>query len=207
MPATDEQKKLLKALYSPSDKRCEVVDAPEMAFLMLDGVGDPNDSPSFEAAMQALYSVSYALKFAVKKAGGEEYAVMPLEGLWWTEDGADVDYIARGNWRWTLMIVQPEFITRAEVEAAMAEAGRKKELLALDRLRFERFHEGRAAQVMHIGPYADEPPTIERLHRFVADSGWELHGRHHEVYLSDPRRADPAKMKTILRHPIRMPAA
>lgn len=207
MPATAEQKKLLKALYSPSAKQCEVVDVPEMAFLMLDGTGDPNNSPTFQAAMQALYTVSYTLKFTLKKAGGEDYAVMPLEGLWWTEASAEVDYGARDNWRWTLMIAQPEFVDAAQVQAAIAEAGRKKELTALDRLRFERFHEGRAAQIMHIGPYADEPPTIERLHSFVAESGWELRDRHHEVYLSDPRKADPAKMKTILRHPIRTPAA
>ncbi|MFN8492738.1 MAG: GyrI-like domain-containing protein [Caldilineaceae bacterium] len=196
-------KKDLKHLYNPSAKQCVLLDVPPMNFLMLDGAGNPNTAPAFAEATETLYSVSYTLKFMVKK--GEQavdYAVAPLEGLWWAEDMAEFSIERKDDWLWTLLIRQPEFITPALVETAQAEAARKKTLPALPQLRFETYQEGLAAQIMHIGPFATEGPTIAKLHQFIADSGYALHGKHHEIYLSDPRRTAPEKMKTVIRQPV-----
>ena len=196
-------KKELKHLYNPSAKEISVVDVPSMNFLMIDGAGDPNVSPEYQQAMEALFSLSYALKFRIKKGIGTDYVVMPLEGLWWTDDLSQFSMTNKAIWKWTAMIMQPEYVTRELFEEALAEVRRKKGLPALDRIRFETFHEGLSAQIMHIGPYAAEEPTIARLHGFIRDNGYELNGKHHEIYLSDPRRTAPEKLKTVLRQPIR----
>jgi len=196
-------KKDLKHLYNPSAKEVSVVDVPPMNFLMIDGAGDPNVSPEYQQAMEALFSLSYALKFMVKKSNGVDYAVMPLEGLWWTDDPGQFSMSNKGIWKWTAMIMQPEYVTGQVFAAALAEARRKKDLVALDRVRFESYHEGLSAQIMHIGPYAAEEPTIARLHSFIRENGYELSGKHHEIYLSDPRRTAPEKLRTVLRQPIR----
>lgn len=195
-------KKTLKRFYNPSAKQCVVVDVPAMNFLMLDGAGDPNTSPVFQTAVEMLYAVSYTLKFMLKKQGAADYAVMPLEGLWWTPDMAEFTIEDKSNWLWTLMIAQPPFITAEQVAAAKAEAARKKELPALDGLRFEPYHEGLAAQIMHLGPFAAEGPTIAKLHAFIAHQGYALTSKHHEIYLSDFRRTAPEKLKTVIRQPI-----
>jgi hypothetical protein len=150
--------------------------------------------------------VSYTLKFA-RKRGPEviDYAVMPLEGLWWSRDMASFRRGDKSRWLWTAMILQPSFITRAEVIDAVAAAQKKHPSAGLRHLRFESFAEGRAAQLMHIGPYADEGPNIERLHAFIAEQGGKLSGKHHEIYLSDPRRAAPDKFRTIIRQPFTIP--
>lgn len=201
MPKLDMRKQL-GTLY---DARPEpaLVEVPAMNFLMIDGTGDPNTAEGYQQATEALFSLSYALKFAIKKAGGPDYGVMPLEGLWWVDDLAALDREHKENWRWTSMIMQPEPVTAELVERARAELSKKKRLPSLDRLRFERFEEGSAAQVLHVGPYADEWPTIERLHSFAQDKGYELRDKHHEIYLNDSRRAAPDRLKTILRHPVR----
>jgi len=197
-------KKELKHLYFPSAKEVTVVDVPPMNFLMLDGRGDPNTAPEFKAAIEVLYSVSYALKVMVKKRTPErDYVVMPLEGLWWFE-GKPRSILRKGEMSWTAMIVQPEFITGDMVAQALEEVTRKKDLPALPKLRFERFHEGLAAQILHIGPYSAEGPTIERLHSFIEEHGYEMRGKHHEIYLSDPRRVAPEKLKTVIRQPIKL---
>jgi hypothetical protein len=196
-------KKELKELYSPSAKEVTVVDVPPMNFLMIEERGDPNTSPGFKAAIEALYSVSYALKFMAKEETPErDYVVMPLEGLWWFEGKEGFDLVDKGSWCWTAMIMQPEFITEEMVARALEEVAGKKDLLALSALRFERFHEGLAAQILHIGPYSAEGPTIEGLHRFIAEHGYGMRGKHHEIYLSDPRRVAPEKLKTVIRQPI-----
>jgi|Deesub1362A_J573_1020465.scaffolds.fasta_scaffold20248_2 hypothetical protein len=196
-------KKELKELYSPSAKEVTVVDVPPMNFLLIEGRGDPNTSPGFKAAIEALYSVSYALKFMVKEEAPErDYVVMPLEGLWWFEGKEGFDLEDKGSWCWTAMIMQPEFITAEMVARALEEVAGKKDLPALSALRFERFHEGLAAQILHIGPYSAEGQTIERLHRFIAEHGYGMRGKHHEIYLSDPRRVAPEKLKTVIRQPI-----
>ena len=198
---TLDLKKELAWLYKPSAKKPEIVDVPEFAFLMIDGEGDPN-SAEFQESVGALYSAAYTLKFAIKKARAIDYPVMALEALWWVAEGAPFSFTEREGWRWTAMILVPDVVTAENVTAALEEAGRKKPSAALTRLRFEHFAEGRAAQIMHIGPYSAEPATIEALHQFVADQGLQLRDKHHEVYLSDPSRTAPERMKTILRHPV-----
>jgi hypothetical protein len=194
-------RKRLGPLY---DARSEpaLVEVPAMSYLMIDGSGDPN-AEGYQQATEALFALSYALKFAIKKSGGPDYGVLPLEGLWRVDDLAALDLQHRENWRWTSMIMQPDQVTAELVERTREEVRKKKQLPSLDRLRFETFEEGLAAQVLHIGPYADERPTIERLHRFVEDNGYELRDKHHEIYLGDPRRAAPDRLRTILRHPVR----
>lgn len=202
--STIDLKKDFKQLYNQSAKEVSVVDVPPMNFLMIDGAGDPNVSVEYQQAMEALFSLSYTLKFRVKKITGVDYAVMPLEGLWWTDDPSQL--VDKGLWKWTAMIMQPEFVTAELVAEALAEVREKKGLAALDRVRFETYHEGLSAQIMHIGPYDAEGPTIARLHSFIRESGYEPWGKHHEIYLSDPRRTAPEKLKTVLRQPVRKQA-
>jgi hypothetical protein len=196
-----------KSLYAPSARHPAIVEVPEFAFLMVDGRGDPNASEAYEQALQALYSVAYTLKFALKKADPErDFKVAPLEGLWWADDAAPTMAEVqrdRDSWNWTMMIAVPDAVTADEVAAAVEAAARKRELPAAPRLRLERFAEGLAAQIMHVGAYAEEAPTIERLHEWVAAQGYALRGRHHEIYLGDPRRTAPERLKTVLRHPVR----
>jgi hypothetical protein len=188
-------------LYKPSAKKPEIVDVPEFPFLMIDGEGDPN-SAAFQEAVGALYSAAYTLKFAVRKARAIDYPVMALEALWWVAEGAPFSYTEREGWRWTAMILVPHIITSQDVDDALEAAARKKPSAALTRIRFDRFAEGRAVQIMHLGPYATEPATVEVLHQFAADQGLPLRGKHHEIYLSDPARTAPERMKTILRQPV-----
>ncbi len=199
-------KKNLKHLYNPSAREVSVVDVPPMNFLMVDGAGDPNVSLEYQQAMEALFSLSYTLKFTVKKSAGVNYVVMPLEGLWWTDDPDQFSMTNKDAWKWTAMIMQPEHVTPGLFEEALAEVRQKKNLPALDKVRFETYHEGLSVQIMHIGPYDAEEPTIARLHRFIRDNGYEPNGKHHEIYLSDPRRTAPEKLKTVLRQPIRKQA-
>ncbi len=196
-------KKEWKHLYRPPAKKVSVVDVPPMNFLMIDGAGDPNVAPAYRRAVEALFALSYALKFRIKKSGGLDYVVMPLEGLWWTDDPGRFRMDDKAAWQWTAMMMQPDPVTPALFEEMLAETRRKKELPALERVRFETYHEGLAVQIMHIGPYAAEEPTIARLHHFIQENGYESHGKHHEIYLSDPRRTAPERLKTILRQPVR----
>jgi hypothetical protein len=205
MPKID-LKKDLKHLYSASPKEISFVNAPRRHFLMLDGAGDPNTTPQFQEAAQTLFSASYTLKFRVKKAQGLDYAVMPIEGLWWADDPKVFISGDKDQWQWTLMILQPEFITPELVDAARAEVERKKNLPLLNNLRFAAWCEGDAAQILHVGPFSEEHLTIARLHAFIKDKGYHLCGKHHEIYLSDPRRTAPEKLKTILRQPITLEA-
>jgi hypothetical protein len=199
-------RKELKHLYNPPSRQVVEVDVPAMNFLLIDGKGDPNTALEYKEAVEALYSLSYTLKFASRKALGIDYTIMPLEGLWWMEDMGqrygDIDFTAdKSLWLWTMLIMQPDGITPEMVEAARDDLRRKKAPPALDRVRFERFHEGLAAQVMHLGPYSAEKPTIDRIHAYVAEHG-ELTGKHHEIYLGDPRRSQPEKLRTIIRQPM-----
>jgi hypothetical protein len=194
-------KKELKALYGATAKPA-IVDVPAMNFLMVDGAGDPNVSPAYQAAIEALYGVSYTLKFTLKRAASAvDYGVMPLEGLWWAKDMAAFTRGDKAHWSWTAMIMQPAFITAAQVDAAVVAVRKKHPSDALEQLRFESFTEGRAAQLLHVGSYSDEGPNIQRLHDFIAGQGGKLSGKHHEIYLGDPRRSAPEKLKTIIRQP------
>lgn len=199
-----DYKKELKHLYQPSAKKFQVVDVPPMSFLMIDGHGDPNTAQEYQDAVEALYGVAYKLKFMSKKESGKDYIVPPLEGLWWAEDmetfTAQRD---KSAWDWTMMIMQPQSITPAMVAEAVKQVEKAKGLPALSKLRLETYHEGLTVQVMHIGSYDQEGPTIASMHAFAAENGYELAGKHHEIYLSDPRRVAPEKLKTVLRQPIR----
>lgn len=198
-------KKELKPLYTASAKEASMVTVPPLKYLMFNGFGDPNTNPEFPAGIEALYTVSYTLKFMLKKEQGLDYVVPPLAGLWWMLM-ADFDPDRRDDWRWTLMIPQPEEVTKELLAEALAAAKKKKALPALEKLRLEIYDEGQAAQILHVGPYGDEAPTIERLHAFIKEKGFHFCGKHHEIYLSDPRRTAPEKLKTILRQPISLEA-
>ena len=192
----------LKRLYQPSAKDVTVVDVPAMNFLMIDGAGDPNHSAAYTESVEALFAVSYTLKFMVKKGPlAIDYGVMPLEGLWWADDMATFSTAAKHDWKWTMMIMQPEFVTAGMVNTAMAEVAAKKRLAGVSRMRFETFGEGKCAQMLHIGPFTAEGPTIAKIHAFI-DAHGKLRGKHHEIYLSDIRKADPAKWKTVIRQPM-----
>ncbi len=198
-------KKDLKPLYTASAREAAVVEVPPLKYLMLNGFGDPNANPDFQAGVEALYTVSYALKFMLKKEQDLDWVVPPLAGLWWIQL-ADFDFNRRDDWRWTLMIPQPEEATRELLNQAVDQAKKKKSLPALEKLRLEIYEEGQAAQILHVGPYSEEAASIERLHNFIKGHGYHFCGKHHEIYLSDPRRTAPAKLKTILRQPITLEA-
>jgi hypothetical protein len=198
-----DYKKRLSEFYKASAKIPHIVDVPEMNFLMVDGQGDPNVSQEFQDAIEALYSLSYTLKFTIKKGeSGVDYGVPPLEGLWWADDMSAFKSGRKDEWKWTLMIMQPEFVTPELVDAAIEKVRVKKNPAALSKVRFESFSEGAAAQILHVGPYSEEGPTIEKLHAFIRDVGHEPAGKHHEIYLGDPRRAAPEKLRTIIRQPM-----
>lgn len=196
-------KKSMKALYAPSAKRFEIVDVPDMAFVMVDGQGDPNLAADYQTALGWLYAVSYAMKFASKADLQRDYTVPPLEGLWWADD---MEAFVAGNkrdWRWTMMIMVPDWITAGMLCAARDKSARKLGA-APGSLRLERYHEGLSVQIMHIGSYDAEAPTIRRLHtEYLPENGLVPSGHHHEIYLSDPRRVPPARLKTVLRQPVR----
>lgn len=198
-------KKQLGKLYAPPASGAVLATVPRQQFLAIEGAGDPNNSVEWQSAVATLYGLSYTIKFALKKRGTTpDYGVMPLEGLWGLADGVPYSPNApRELWRWTALIVQPDFVTPDDVEAARAALGKKKSDARPHDARLDSMEEGQAAQIMHLGPYADEWPTIERLHAFITDEGLTPHMRHHEIYLSDPERTAPAKMKTILRHPVK----
>jgi hypothetical protein len=195
-------KKELKELYRPSTREVSEVNVPPLSFLMVDGEGDPNTSSTYKEAVEALFSVSYAVKFAIKKDQGIDYGVMPLEGLWWADDMSTFISGDKASWKWTLMIMQPSFVTAKLVESTVRSLQDKKTLPGLARLRFDTFSEGRCAQMLHIGPFSEEGPTIQRVHDYIASRS-SLRGRHHEIYLSDIRRAAPDKWKTIIRQPMK----
>jgi hypothetical protein len=204
-------RKELKYLYQPSAKKVEVVEVPCFQFAMLDGEIEPGyapaESPAFQEAMMALYGVSFTLKFTSKlrKEDPVDYPVMALEGLWWVKDGK-FDITHPEGWKWTLMILQPDFITPKMFQEALAQLRKKKgDQLAFSRLRLESFEEGLSIQIMHIGPYTEEPTTIAKMDDFARENGYRKRGKHHEIYLSDPRRAAPKKLKTALRIPVYIP--
>jgi hypothetical protein len=196
-------KKTHKSLYSAPVAAPVVVEVPKTNFLMADGMGDPNTSPGFAAAIEALYGVAYTLKFTFKRAPRPlDFVVMPLEALWWADDMTAFLKGDRKHWKWTLMIMQPDYVTAKDVDEAKALMQEKKPSASLDLVRLEAFQEGKAAQIMHIGPFSAEGPNIEKVHAFIAANGGKPRGKHHEIYLSDMRRTAPEKLKTIIRQPM-----
>jgi hypothetical protein len=198
-------KKERRSLYAPTGNDFSLVDVPPMAFLMLDGSGDPNPNTSQEYAdaIEALYAVAYTIKFSSKNELGRDYVVPPLEGLWSADDMSAFQRRAKHEWHWTMMIMQPDWITQDVVDAAIDQARRKKPLPALPLLRHEVFDEGRSVQIMHLGSYDAEGPVLARLHNdYMPRHGLIPHGRHHEIYLTDARKTAPEKLRTILRQPV-----
>jgi hypothetical protein len=189
-------------LYAPKTRDFEIVDVPELGFLMIDGHGDPNTSVAYRDAVQALYTVAHAVRAVGKQTLGRVHTVAPLEGLWSAEDLEVFRTRDKSAWDWTMMIAQPDWITSEIVDDARTAAARKQ-LPALGLVRFERHTEGSSAQILHVGSYDDEGPVLERLHEtFLPAHGLAPVGRHHEIYLSDSRRTEPAKWRTILRQPV-----
>jgi len=197
-------KKELKHLYSPSAKEVALVDVPEMSFLAIDGAGYPGTSQEYQDAMMALYGVTYTLKFSLKNDVGD-FTVMPLEGLWWAGDMAAFAQEARKDeWKWTSMIALPDFVTQEHVDDAKGQLLEKRgNVPGLEKLRLERFAEGLSMQTMHIGPYSEETPNIQRLHAYMDEHGYTFNGKHHEIYLGDPRRTKPERLKTVIRQPVK----
>ena len=196
-------KKEMKHLYQPSAKEVVQVDVPTANYLMVDGEGDPNTSQAYSDAIEVLYAVSYTVKFIIKKGtSAVDYGVMPLEGLWWADDMSGFTTADKSSWKWTMMIAQPSFVTREIIELAIAEVKKKKNPTAISKIRLESFSEGRCAQIMHVGPFSEEGPTVEKVHQFI-DYRSQRIGKHHEIYLSDIRKAAPSKWKTIIRQPMK----
>jgi hypothetical protein len=205
--AKKDLSKELQLLYFPSAKEPALVKVPKMSFLMVDGQGDPNTSKDYMNAIGALYSVAYTAKFTLKKsAKGKDFTVMPLESLWWADDPKDFPNGEKRKWHWTAMIMVPKHVTKRVVNDTIAQLkkkGKDKELPGLPKLRLEEFDEGLSAQIMHIGPYSEERPNIEKLHKHIVESGHKIVGKHHEIYLGDPRRTKPEKLKTVIRQPMK----
>ncbi|HHU18591.1 MAG TPA: transcriptional regulator [Clostridiales bacterium] len=210
MPAFDFKKEY-KELYLPKSKPI-IIDVPTMRFIMIDGKGDPNTSEFYKASVEILYGLSYSIKMS-KKSGNKpegyfDYVVPPLEGLWWFEEEYfDGNVIGKKDkFNWTMMIRQPNFVTQHVFETAKAVLSKKKPELDTSVAHLEDFTEGLCAQVMHIGSYDDEQPTVEALEEFIKSQGYrtEMSGirQHHEIYISDPRKTAPEKLKTVIRHPI-----
>ena len=196
-------KKTLKQFYIPP-REFVIVDVPEMQFVMVDGHGDPNTAQEYKDAIEALYAVAYKMKFNSKKTLERDYTVPPLEGLWWAEDMATFLTREKSQWDWTMMIMTPEWISVEIFAEAVKQVRQAKDPASLDQVRLERYQEGLSVQIMHIGSYDDEGPVLAQMHSdFIPDSGLIENGKHHEIYLSDPRRVVPEKMKTVLRQPVK----
>jgi hypothetical protein len=210
---TLDLRKKLRYLYVPSTRTIEAVQVPSLQFLTIDGRIEksqgPSTSPGFQESMTALYGIAYTVKFMLKKRARNpiDYPIMALEGLWWVKDGT-FDIGRKDNWLYRMMMLVPEIVTPEMFEVGLAEVRRKRgDTPSLHRLRLRKFEEGLCMQVMHVGPYADEPATVERMRAFARENGYVdlvgSGGKHHEIYIGDPRRANPVKLKTVLRHPIR----
>jgi len=197
-------KKTMKEIYQPNPKEVVLIDIPEMQFLKIDGMGSPGDSKEYQDALAVLYAIAFKTKF-LSKAIGKDYVVPPLEGLWWADNMEDFIEGNRDKWKWTMMIMQPDWITQDMINEAISITKKKKPELTelLPKLRLEKYKEGKTAQIMHVGPYSEEGPTVQKVHDFIQKEGGKFDGFHHEIYLSDPRKANPATMKTVIRQPFK----
>lgn len=198
-------KKEFKELYSAPKTEPSFVEVPQQQIVAIDGTGDPNSAASYQQAIETLFPVAFKIKFLAKNEIGRDYVVMPLEGLWWAEDMTQFSLENKNNWLWQSCIVQPDFIDEEIFAKAVNEVRKKKNPPAIDKIRFESLHEGTAVQILHIGPYSEEGPTIEKLHTFTREQNFSFDGqkqKHHEIYLNDVRRVAPEKLKTIIRQPV-----
>ncbi len=196
-----DYKKKYKSLYGATSKKVQFVDAPALNYLMVQGIGEPGGQ-AYTEAIQALYPLAYTIKFSSKKNLGIDYVVPPLEGLWWAEDYADFITGNRERWQWAMMIMQPDHVTQSMVSEARAQVSTKKNPAALEKVEFTSLDEGKCAQILHVGPFSEEGPTIQKVHNAIESEGYSLAGKHHEIYLSDMRRVSPEKYRTIIRQPL-----
>lgn len=199
-----DYKKNFPELYKPSAKKPSIIEVPEMNYFMIDGKGDPNQSTEYKLAIEALYAASYSLKMKIikKKTPSKDYVVPPLEGLWYMPEMENWSMKEKEKWFWTMMIRIPDFITQQQIKKSMILLKETKNPIAFPKLRHEKYKEGKCAQILYFGSYNEEPETISKLHSYIEDQGYLLKGKHHEIYLNDPRRTKPEKLKTILRQPI-----
>jgi len=205
IPTKIDYKKKLKHLYNPSAKEVVIVEVPKMQFLMIDGQGSPGDSQEYMDALGVLFPVAFRTKF-LSKGKGKDYVVPPSEGLWWAADMKDFLEGNREKWKWTMMIMQPDQITQEMIDEAIKIVKEKKQDIphVISKLRLESYTEGKAAQIMHLGPFSEEHATIMKIHKFIEENGGNFDGhkqKHHEVYLSDARKVKPERMKTVIRQP------
>jgi hypothetical protein len=195
--------KNMKGFFTASSKEINFLEVPKLVYLMIDGHGDPNTNQLYKDALQALYSLAYSIKFDIKK--GQQHIdtkVMPLEGLWWVEDMREFSVEKKADWDWTMMILQPEMVTQEIFEENKRQVLKKKGLTLVEKIHLDAYKEGLCAQILHLGPYIKEGPTIVQLHAAIHEKGYQLRGRHHEIYLNTPLRTEPEKLKTIIRQPI-----
>ena len=200
--ASIDLKKTYKDQYTARVGKPTLVAVPARPFLMIDGQGTPGVAPEYAAAVEALYPLAYGMRAEIKKLTGDGYTVLPLEGLWWADDMSAFRADRKDEWKWTMMIGLPELATDEMAAEVLPRVTEAKKLAAGSKVRYEIFDEGETAQVMHLGPYSEEEPTIDLLHAFIESEGLQLRGLHHEIYLGDPRKAEPAKLKTIIRQPV-----
>jgi hypothetical protein len=200
--ASIDLKKVYRDQYTARVGKPALVTVPARPFLMIDGAGTPGEAREYTDAVEALYPLAYGIRAAIKKATGDGYTVLPLEGLWWADDMEAFRAARKDEWKWTMMIGLPELATAEMAAEVLPAVTAKKALAAGDKARLEMFDEGACAQVMHLGSYSEEAPTIDLLHEFIASKGSKLRGLHHEIYLGDPRKAAPEKLKTIIRQPV-----
>ncbi len=198
-----DYKKEWKYLYGATSKNIQFVEVPTLNYLMVHGKGEPGGK-DFTEAVQALYPIAYTIKFSLKQNTEFDYVVPPLEGLWWAEDMEDFVNNHRSQWQWTMMIMQPEFVTQDFFTQALQHVKTKKNPSAIEKVEFQPYSEGKCAQILHLGPFSNEGPTVEKLHTAIANEGFTLTGKHHEIYLSDMRRVSPEKYRTIIRQPIHL---
>lgn len=199
-----DYKKAFPELYKPSAKEPSIIEIPEMNFFMIDGRGDPNKSTEYKLAIETLYAASFTLKMKIikKKMPTKDYVVPPLEGLWYMPQMENWSMKEKNKWFWTMMIRIPDFITQQQIKKSMIVLKETKNPVVFPKLRYKKYKEGKCAQILYFGSYDDEPETISKLHSYIEDQGYVLKGKHHEVYLNDPRRTKPEKLKTILRQPM-----
>ena len=196
-------KKSLDA-YQAKKGQFRILEVPDLQYLMIDGHGDPNTSPAFAEALETLYPVAYSLKFASKLTLDRDYVVMPLEGLWWADDYNVFMTGDKSAWDWTVMMLVPDWIDLDMVEAAVEQSRKKTGERRYDDLRMETLREGLSVQTLHVGSFEAEADVLRRMHEeFIPEHGFAMAGKHHEIYLSDPRKTAPEKLRTILRQPVR----
>lgn len=197
-----DYKKELKEFYKPPKNRVVFVDVPLMNYIMVDGKGNPNNSKEFQEAMETLFPVAYGIKFRIKKEQGVDFGVMPPEGLWWSDNMDDLLNGNKDNWQWTVMIMQPDVVSEEIYHEVVKEVTEKKSLAMIDKIRFEAYDEGLSAQIMHVGSYDSEHENIMKIHNAIKEGGYELRGKHHEIYLKDFRRTKPENLLTVVRQPM-----